>query len=74
MTNDNLNSANNNSNSASNTKQYITLLDLTMEQKLTQFSNNNEGIMSEHAHNTDARFECRYSGQTITDLWRNKLA
>ncbi|KAG9293952.1 hypothetical protein G9A89_019290 [Geosiphon pyriformis] len=47
--NDDLNSANNNSNSASNTEQDITLLDLTMEQELIQFSDNNEGIMSEHA-------------------------
>ncbi|KAG9305932.1 hypothetical protein G9A89_016585 [Geosiphon pyriformis] len=64
MTNDNLNSTNNNSNSTSNTKRYITLLDLTMEQELTQFSNNNKGIMFEHAHNTDAKFEHEYSEQT----------
>ncbi|KAG9301541.1 hypothetical protein G9A89_008393 [Geosiphon pyriformis] len=55
---------NNDSNFASNIEQYIMLLDLTMKQELIQFSHNNEDIMSEHAHNTDARFERRYSEQT----------
>ncbi|KAG9289706.1 hypothetical protein G9A89_014441 [Geosiphon pyriformis] len=65
--NDNSNSTdndNNDSNSTSNTEQYIMLLNLTIEQELIQFSDNNENIMSEHAHNTDARFEHEYSGQT----------
>ncbi|KAG9304032.1 hypothetical protein G9A89_005942 [Geosiphon pyriformis] len=46
--NNNSNSANdnNNSNFALNTKQYITLLNLTIKQELTKFSNNNEGIIN----------------------------
>ncbi|KAG9291630.1 hypothetical protein G9A89_022049 [Geosiphon pyriformis] len=50
----------NDSNFNSNPKTYITLLDLTKEQKLKWFSNNNESIMPEHAHNTDVGFDLRY--------------
>ncbi|KAG9303836.1 hypothetical protein G9A89_018733 [Geosiphon pyriformis] len=43
-----------------NTKQYIVLSDLTKDQKLKWFSNNDEGIMPECAYDTDAEFNLRY--------------
>ncbi|KAG9298509.1 hypothetical protein G9A89_016506 [Geosiphon pyriformis] len=49
------------SNSDSNPKTYIVLLDLTKEQKLRWFSDNNEDIIPEHIHNTNAGFDLRYS-------------
>ncbi|KAG9292954.1 hypothetical protein G9A89_016316 [Geosiphon pyriformis] len=49
-----------NSNSDSYPKTFITLLDLTKEQELKWFSDNNEGIMPECMHNTDAEFDLRY--------------
>ncbi|KAG9286802.1 hypothetical protein G9A89_012352 [Geosiphon pyriformis] len=68
----NSNNNNNNSNSDlnfdSNYKQYITLLDLTKEQELKWFSNNNEGIMPEHAHDTDVGFNLRYPGKNAIKL------
>ncbi|KAG9306688.1 hypothetical protein G9A89_004235 [Geosiphon pyriformis] len=50
----------NNLNSNSNSEQYITLFDLTKEQKLKWFSDNNESIMSKCIHNTDIKFDLRY--------------
>ncbi|KAG9307009.1 hypothetical protein G9A89_003060 [Geosiphon pyriformis] len=66
--NDNDNNINSDSNSDSNYEQYIALLDLTKEQKLKWFSNNNEGIMPEHVHDTDARFDLRYPGKDAIKL------
>ncbi|KAG9291017.1 hypothetical protein G9A89_012889 [Geosiphon pyriformis] len=54
------NSDNNDSNSNSNSTQYIILLNLTKEQKLRWFSNNNEDIMPECMHDTDAGFDLKY--------------
>ncbi|KAG9290346.1 hypothetical protein G9A89_007077 [Geosiphon pyriformis] len=51
--NNNDNDSNSDSNSDSNYKQYITLPDLTKEQELKWFSNNNESIMSECMHDTN---------------------
>ncbi|KAG9294396.1 hypothetical protein G9A89_001901 [Geosiphon pyriformis] len=50
----------NNLNLDSNSKQYIALPDLSKEQELRWFSNNNKSIMPEHANNTDARFDLKY--------------
>ncbi|KAG9302645.1 hypothetical protein G9A89_007349 [Geosiphon pyriformis] len=66
--NDNDNNINSDSNSDSNYKQYIALLDLTKEQELKWFSDNNEDIMPEHVHDTDARFNLRYSGKDAIKL------
>ncbi|KAG9299776.1 hypothetical protein G9A89_013136 [Geosiphon pyriformis] len=55
------NGNNNNSDSNSNSETFITLLDLTKEQEFKWFNNNNEGIMSEQVHDTDAGFDLRYS-------------
>ncbi|KAG9305617.1 hypothetical protein G9A89_001678 [Geosiphon pyriformis] len=57
------NENNNNSNSNSNSETYITLFDLTKKQKLKWFSNNNEDIMPECAHDTDAEFNLKYLGK-----------
>ncbi|KAG9298627.1 hypothetical protein G9A89_012695 [Geosiphon pyriformis] len=54
------NDSNSDSNSNSNYKQYIALSDLTKEQELKWFSNNDEDIMPECVHNTDAGFDLRY--------------
>ncbi|KAG9302372.1 hypothetical protein G9A89_011422 [Geosiphon pyriformis] len=57
----NNNSDNNgNLNSDSDSEQYITLLDLSKDQELRWFSDNDEGIMPEHAHDTNAKFDLRY--------------
>ncbi|KAG9303934.1 hypothetical protein G9A89_005844 [Geosiphon pyriformis] len=56
----NSNKNNNNLNPDSNSETYITLPDLTKEQELKWFSDNNEGIMSEHTHDIDAEFDLRY--------------
>ncbi|KAG9294582.1 hypothetical protein G9A89_008061 [Geosiphon pyriformis] len=62
------NDSNSNSNSNSNYEQYIILPDLTKKQELKWFSNNDEGIMPECAHNTDAGFNLRYSGKNAIKL------
>ncbi|KAG9299116.1 hypothetical protein G9A89_020429 [Geosiphon pyriformis] len=62
------NQNNNNSNLNSNFKQYIVLPNLTKKQKLKWFSNNNEGIMPEHVHDTNARFDLRYPGKDAIKL------
>ncbi|KAG9305099.1 hypothetical protein G9A89_007739 [Geosiphon pyriformis] len=66
--NDNNNNINTDSNSNSNYEQYIVLSDLTKEQELKWFSDNNEGIMPECAHDTDARFDLRYPGKDAIKL------
>ncbi|KAG9306039.1 hypothetical protein G9A89_020234 [Geosiphon pyriformis] len=48
------------SNFNSNPKTFIALPDLIKEQELKWFSNNSKGIMSEHMHSTDAKFDLRY--------------
>ncbi|KAG9288850.1 hypothetical protein G9A89_012179 [Geosiphon pyriformis] len=58
--NDKNNDINSDSNFDSNYEQYIALLDLTKEQELKWFSNNNESIMPECMHNTNAGFDLRY--------------
>ncbi|KAG9305685.1 hypothetical protein G9A89_022607 [Geosiphon pyriformis] len=49
-------------------KQYIAILDLTRELELKWFSNNNEGIMLKHTHDTDAGFNLRYLGKNAIKL------
>ncbi|KAG9288398.1 hypothetical protein G9A89_021429 [Geosiphon pyriformis] len=66
--NDNDNNINSNSNSDSNYEQYIALSDLTKKQKLKWFSDNNESIMSECMHDTDARFDLRYPRKNAIKL------
>ncbi|KAG9297434.1 hypothetical protein G9A89_020835 [Geosiphon pyriformis] len=58
----------NDSNSNLNPEQYIVLPDLTKKQKLKWFSDNNESIMPECAHNTDAKFNLRYSKKDAIKL------
>ncbi|KAG9291689.1 hypothetical protein G9A89_022108 [Geosiphon pyriformis] len=52
----------------SNSEPYITLPNFTKEQELKWFSNNDEDIMLEHAHNTNTRFDLRYSGKYAIKL------
>ncbi|KAG9304493.1 hypothetical protein G9A89_020057 [Geosiphon pyriformis] len=49
-----------NLNSDSYPKTFIALPDLTKEQELKWFSNNDEGIIPECAHDIDAEFDLRY--------------
>ncbi|KAG9301804.1 hypothetical protein G9A89_003191 [Geosiphon pyriformis] len=49
-------------------EQYIALPDLSKEQELKWYSDNNEGIMPERVHNTDAEFDLRYPGKNIIKL------
>ncbi|KAG9303817.1 hypothetical protein G9A89_018714 [Geosiphon pyriformis] len=67
---DNNNNDNSNSDSNSNLKyeQYITIPDLTKEQELKWFSDNNKDIMPEHVHDTNTRFDLRYSGKDAIKL------
>ncbi|KAG9291612.1 hypothetical protein G9A89_022031 [Geosiphon pyriformis] len=58
--NDNKDDSNSDSNSNLNYKQYIALPDLSKKQELKWYSDNEKGIMPEHAHNTDAGFDLRY--------------
>ncbi|KAG9290284.1 hypothetical protein G9A89_022260 [Geosiphon pyriformis] len=62
------NNFNSNSNFTSNSEQYIVLPDLTKKQELKWFSDNNEDIMPEHMHNTDARFDLRYPRKNVIKL------
>ncbi|KAG9300746.1 hypothetical protein G9A89_023544 [Geosiphon pyriformis] len=64
----NNNDSNSDLNSDPNYGQYIALPDLTKEQELKWFNNNNEGIMSECMHDTDAGFDLRYSGKNAIKL------
>ncbi|KAG9290057.1 hypothetical protein G9A89_010363 [Geosiphon pyriformis] len=65
------NKNNNNLDSDLNPKTYITLTDLTKKQELKWFSDNNEDIMPEHAHNTNAEFDLRYLGKDPIKLEPN---
>ncbi|KAG9295431.1 hypothetical protein G9A89_013460 [Geosiphon pyriformis] len=62
------NNWNSNSNSNSKYEQYIALPDLSKEQELKWFSDNDEGIMPECVHNTDAGFDLRYPGKNAIKL------
>ncbi|KAG9292873.1 hypothetical protein G9A89_016235 [Geosiphon pyriformis] len=58
--NNNDNNSNSDSNSDSNYEQYIVLPNLTKKQELKWFSDNNEDIMPEHAHNINTGFDLKY--------------
>ncbi|KAG9289701.1 hypothetical protein G9A89_014436 [Geosiphon pyriformis] len=58
--NDNDNDSNSDPNSNTNYKQYIALPDLSKKQELKWYSDKEEGIMPEHAHDTNAGFDLRY--------------
>ncbi|KAG9305919.1 hypothetical protein G9A89_016572 [Geosiphon pyriformis] len=62
------NEKNSDSNSNSNYEQYIAFPNLAKEQKLKWFSNNNEGIILECTHDTDAGFDLRYPGTEAIKL------
>ncbi|KAG9296692.1 hypothetical protein G9A89_001324 [Geosiphon pyriformis] len=64
----NSNNFNSDLNSNPNSEQYIVLSDFTKEQELKWFSNNNEGIMPEHVHDTDAGFDLKYSEKDTIKL------
>ncbi|KAG9288182.1 hypothetical protein G9A89_020488 [Geosiphon pyriformis] len=66
--NDKDNDSNSDTNSDLNYEQYIALPDLSKEQELKWYSDNREGIMPEHAHNTDARFDLKYLGKDAIKL------
>ncbi|KAG9288780.1 hypothetical protein G9A89_023077 [Geosiphon pyriformis] len=66
--NNNNNNSNSDSNSDSNYEQYIALFDLTKEQELKWFSNNDKDIMPECTHDTDAGFDLRYLGKDSIKL------
>ncbi|KAG9297011.1 hypothetical protein G9A89_008597 [Geosiphon pyriformis] len=61
----------NDSNFNSNSEIYIALSDLSKEQKLKWYSDNNEGIMPEHIHDTDTGFDLRYLGKEAIKLEPN---
>ncbi|KAG9299519.1 hypothetical protein G9A89_020690 [Geosiphon pyriformis] len=58
----------NNSNSNLNPKQYITLPDLSKEQELKWFSNNDESIMPKYVHDIDTGFDLRYPEKNAIKL------
>ncbi|KAG9286163.1 hypothetical protein G9A89_010177 [Geosiphon pyriformis] len=60
--------SNSDSNSDPKYKQYIVLPDLFKEQELKWYSDNNESIMSECAHNNNAEFDLRYSEKDAIKL------
>ncbi|KAG9290721.1 hypothetical protein G9A89_011684 [Geosiphon pyriformis] len=60
-----------NSNSDSNPKTFIALPNLSKEQELKWYSDNNEGIMPECTHNTNAGFDLRYPGKEAIKLEPN---
>ncbi|KAG9296362.1 hypothetical protein G9A89_014954 [Geosiphon pyriformis] len=51
-----------------NYKQYIALSDLTKKQELKWFSDNNEGIMPERTHDTNAGFDLKYPEKDAIQL------
>ncbi|KAG9293064.1 hypothetical protein G9A89_016426 [Geosiphon pyriformis] len=65
------NENNNDSDSNSNSETFITLSDLTKEQELKWFSDNDESIMSEHVHDTDAGFDLKYPEKETIKLKPN---
>ncbi|KAG9302513.1 hypothetical protein G9A89_007217 [Geosiphon pyriformis] len=62
------NKNNNDLNFDSNPETFIALPDLTKKQRLKWFSDNNENIMPECAHDTDAKFDLRYSEKNAIKL------
>ncbi|KAG9291204.1 hypothetical protein G9A89_004607 [Geosiphon pyriformis] len=62
------NEINSNLDSNPNYKQYIALSDLSKEQELKWYSNNDKSIMLECAHDIDAGFDLRYSGKDAIKL------
>ncbi|KAG9306858.1 hypothetical protein G9A89_005759 [Geosiphon pyriformis] len=66
--NDNDNDSNSDTNSNLNYEQYIALPDLSKEQELKWYSNNEEGIMPKCVHNTDVGFDLRYPGKDAIKL------
>ncbi|KAG9303812.1 hypothetical protein G9A89_018709 [Geosiphon pyriformis] len=61
----------NNSDSNSNPKIYITLPNLSKEQKLKWYSDNDEGIMLEYMHDINAGFDLKYPGKEVIKLESN---
>ncbi|KAG9297008.1 hypothetical protein G9A89_008594 [Geosiphon pyriformis] len=49
-------------------EQYIALPDLSKEQELKWYSNNNKGIMPKHVHNTNVGFDLRYPEKDVIKL------
>ncbi|KAG9304859.1 hypothetical protein G9A89_000772 [Geosiphon pyriformis] len=66
--NDNDNDSNSDPNPDTNYEQYIALPDLSKEQELKWYSDNEEVIMPEHAHDMDAGFDLRYLGKKTIKL------
>ncbi|KAG9292200.1 hypothetical protein G9A89_023920 [Geosiphon pyriformis] len=66
--NNNNNNSNSNSNFNPKYEQYIALSDLSKEQKLKWYNDNNKSIMPEHAHDTDTGFDLRYPGKDVIKL------
>ncbi|KAG9301663.1 hypothetical protein G9A89_016733 [Geosiphon pyriformis] len=66
--NNNDDDSNLNSNSDPKYEQYIVLPDLSKEQELKWYSDNNEGIMPEYVHDNDAGFDLRYPGKDAIKL------
>ncbi|KAG9287592.1 hypothetical protein G9A89_019653 [Geosiphon pyriformis] len=66
--NNNDNDSNSDLNPNLDYEQYIALFDLAKEQELKWFNNNNEGIMPEHTHDTNAKFDLRYPGKDAIQL------
>ncbi|KAG9304146.1 hypothetical protein G9A89_019708 [Geosiphon pyriformis] len=62
------NEDNNNLNFDSNPETYIALPDLTKEQKLKWFSDNNEDIMPKHTHDTNTEFNLKYLRKNLIKL------
>ncbi|KAG9299437.1 hypothetical protein G9A89_009389 [Geosiphon pyriformis] len=58
----------NNSNSDLNPEIYIALFDLSKEQELKWYSDNNEGIMPECVHDINTEFNLRYLGKDVIKL------
>ncbi|KAG9294718.1 hypothetical protein G9A89_008197 [Geosiphon pyriformis] len=54
-----------------NPKIYIVLPDLSKEQELKWYSDNNKDIMPERTHDTDTRFDLRYLGKEAIKLEPN---
>ncbi|KAG9306856.1 hypothetical protein G9A89_005757 [Geosiphon pyriformis] len=59
------------SDSDSNPKMYIALFDLSKEQELKWYSDNDKNIMPECTHDTDAKFDLRYLEKEVIKLEPN---
>ncbi|KAG9292496.1 hypothetical protein G9A89_001569 [Geosiphon pyriformis] len=59
---------NGDSDSNSNSETYIILSDLSKKQEFRWYSDNNKGIMPKRAHNTNAKFDLRYSRKNAIKL------